>query len=118
MYDELKPCPFCGEPSPEPSGLVERGKYVLHWIECVPCAARTAAFETPGEARTAWNARPIESQLEADNARLRGALFRATTGYYARRDAEWAEAVWADEGIAECAETLRRDLSIKADDAV
>lgn len=65
MSDKLKPCPFCGNQSPE---LVGRGGY--WWVVCV-CGMETKKLNTPTseEAKDVqvrrWNRRPKESDRDA-----------------------------------------------------
>lgn len=57
---DLKPCPFCGNPDPDPKGGFE-------WVRCSVCTATADRTET-------WNARPREYALQAEVERLRAAL--------------------------------------------
>lgn len=69
MTEELKRCPFCGE--------VEMLGYDDGMYQCVcrNCeSAQGGFYDFPEEAAFAWNTRPIENELEAENARLREAL--------------------------------------------
>lgn len=65
---ELKPCQGC------------QGKWLVTaqhdgWqVRCCKCDWRGPRRERYDEAQTAWNHRPIEDALRADNARLREAL--------------------------------------------
>lgn len=58
---ELKPCPFCGSEEITNHGFC---------VECNHCTGRIGAA-TEAEAITAWQARPIEDELRAENKRLK-----------------------------------------------
>lgn len=68
MTENLKRCPFCGGTANIAKGRIE------FWAYCPHCGAQIELCETKQEAVKAWNARPIENELEAENARLREAL--------------------------------------------
>lgn len=68
MTEQLKPCPFCGGTANIAKGQIE------FWAYCPHCGAQTELYETEQEVAKAWNARPIENELEAENARLHDAL--------------------------------------------
>ena len=93
MTDELKPCPFCGS-----VGIaVISGKYT-DYVSCESCGTQSAfVAKTPllsaGElqgalnknsAIAAWNTRPIEDALRAENDALL---------------AQWASVPWSDLDI-------------------
>ena len=72
MTEELKSCPFCGSEAEFKSDEFGEG------VCCKSCGA-TLCNGVYGEygrklASADWNARPIENELEAENARLREAL--------------------------------------------
>lgn len=72
MTDTLKPCPFCG-------GKPELGSYgkSRNWIVvCSKCEVETKIYETEHEAVKAWNARPIEDELNDEIKHLREVLER------------------------------------------
>ena len=63
---ELKSCPFCG-------GVAKIGKGEIEfWTYCPHCGAQTELYETEQEAIKAWNARPIEDELDKKNGYLIG----------------------------------------------
>jgi hypothetical protein len=72
----LAPCKFCGgEGYHRDSRFPDRG--VLYEIACIECGASTSLFDTPEEARAAWNrVAPTLSGAEGEIARLREALGR------------------------------------------
>ena len=69
---ELKPCPFCGNEAEFNSDEFGEG------VCCKSCGAtmHNGVYGEEGRklASADWNARPIENELEAENARLREAL--------------------------------------------
>lgn len=64
----LKPCPFCGGEAK----CIEF--YGLYHVICCNCHIAGKDCPTRESAVSAWNARPIENELESENARLREAL--------------------------------------------
>ena len=59
--DELKPCPFCGSEA-----------IVTHQDAfCTDCDLMISGFDEESKAITAWNTRPEEDRLKAENAELR-----------------------------------------------
>ena len=62
----LKPCPFCGGTANLAKGLIE------FWTYCPHCGAKTEFYETKQAAVKAWNARPIEEDLDKKNGYLIG----------------------------------------------
>jgi len=77
--EQLKPCPFCGE---APGLMVwNDASRPMTDIECVgmDCITRGCEVRVEGEdherrAIAAWNTRPIEDALRAENDRLRTAI--------------------------------------------
>ena len=72
MTDKLKPCPFCGNEAEFNSDEFGEG------VCCKSCGAtlHNGVYGEQGRklASADWNTRPIEDELEAENARLREAL--------------------------------------------
>ena len=71
MTEKLKLCPFCGG---EAFLVDDDEKNYGVFIACSKCCSSSGIFKTKDEALIAWNSRPIENELEAENARLREAL--------------------------------------------
>jgi hypothetical protein len=74
MSEELKPCPFCGQP-PELKEFKNECEYPIK-IYCGNHDCRWymgTHFETKDEAIGSWNHRPRESSLQEENKRLRAA---------------------------------------------
>ena len=84
MTEKLKTCPFCGSEAEFNSD--EFGESVC----CKSCGATlhngVYGEESRKLASADWNARPIEDELEAENARLREALevIAKSNFYFAR----------------------------------
>lgn len=68
MTEQIKPCPFCGGEAK----CIEF--YGLYHVICCNCHIAGKDCSTRESAVSAWNSRPIENELEAENARLRDAL--------------------------------------------
>lgn len=68
MTEELKPCPFCGGEAK----CIEF--YGLYHVICCNCNIAGKDCPRRESAVSAWNARHIENELEAENKRLREAL--------------------------------------------
>ena len=72
MTENLKRCPFCGNEAEFNSDEFGEG------VCCKSCGAtmHNGVYGEEGRklASADWNARPIENELEAENARLREAL--------------------------------------------
>lgn len=75
MTKELKSCPFCGG-----NGSYSNSGFGFI-VKCRKCGSKTSIQESGKEAAEAWNARPIENELnekieklERENKRLREAL--------------------------------------------
>ena len=72
MTNILKPCPFCGSEAEFNSDEFGEG------VCCKSCGAtiHNGVYGEEGRklASADWNSRPIENELEAENARLREAL--------------------------------------------
>lgn len=68
MTKELKTCPFCGG-----NGSYSNAGFGFI-VKCRKCGSKTSIQESGKEAAEAWNTRPIENELEEENARLREAL--------------------------------------------
>lgn len=66
MTDELKPCPFCGGKAT----CVEF--YGEYHVLCCDCHAAGQDCSTRDQAVSAWNARPIEEDLDKKNGCLIG----------------------------------------------
>lgn len=66
MSEELKPCPFCG-------GEAETNMILFDSKEIISCSNRKCYAHYTGftTTRKAWNTRPIEDALRAENERLR-----------------------------------------------
>lgn len=60
MTGVLTPCPSGHQPK-----LVEQWGKPLFFLECCPCAVRTAKFPTAQEAVAAWEAQETVSQARA-----------------------------------------------------
>ena len=80
MFDEPKPCPFCGGKNPI---IVRDVQYpdtpnarTWYAIECNICDATGDWDLGESGAIAKWNTRPVEDALRAENERLRGALRR------------------------------------------
>lgn len=72
MREELKDCPFCGEPAQEVE-LSFAGTYFNNtesFIRCSSCSARTRTHTYLSDAIGEWNSRPIEDTLLAQIDRL------------------------------------------------
>ena len=68
MTENLKRCPFCGGEAK----CIEF--YGLYHVICCDCHIAGKDCPRRESAVSAWNARQIENELEAENARLREAL--------------------------------------------
>lgn len=68
MTENLKSCPFCGGEAK----CIEF--YGLYHVICCNCHIAGKDCSTRESAVSAWNNRPIEDELEAENKRLREAL--------------------------------------------
>lgn len=68
MTEQLKTCPFCGGEAK----CIEF--YGLYHVICCNCHIAGKDCPTRESAVSAWNTRPIENELEAENARLHDAL--------------------------------------------
>lgn len=66
MSEELRECPFChtGKGKATYAG-------VKRYIYCDKCHVRTLTYDTIEEAITAWNTRPAEDALKAENESLK-----------------------------------------------
>lgn len=62
MTDELKLCPFCGQPARFLESILNRGGVSCSNHECISWIRTTPEI---------WNARPVEDALRAENERLR-----------------------------------------------
>lgn len=69
MTENLKPCPFCGSEAELRFSEGESGKR-YYWIPCKKCSCCQTIFDTPQEAVSAWNSRPIEDLKDDENAWL------------------------------------------------
>jgi len=65
MTDTLRPCPFCGGEAE----YCHAGRAAYAWISCVNCLASQPDVK-------AWNHRPIEDELTAENIRLKETVTR------------------------------------------
>ena len=65
MTDTLRPCPFCGGEAE----YCHAGRAAYAWISCVNCLASQPDVK-------AWNHRPIEDELTAENTRLKETVTR------------------------------------------
>lgn len=75
MKKELKPCPFCGCTAEEIYESPDWGFEInYHHCDDCPVSGHNDQYETAEEAVEAWNTRPIEDALRAENARLLEAL--------------------------------------------
>ena len=70
MTENLKRCPFCGGKAK----CIEY--YGLYHVVCCDCYTTGRDCQSIETACKAWNSRPIEDELEAENARLREALVK------------------------------------------
>ena len=68
MTEQIKPCPFCGGEAK----CIEF--YGLYHVICCNCHIAGKDCSTRESSVSAWNTRPIENELEAENARLHDAL--------------------------------------------
>jgi hypothetical protein len=77
MSEELKPCPFCGEPVEIKSNYHtdSEGYFNRHeWVECTGCFRDFWSVND-------WNTRPIEDALRAEVAQLRNLCDVANSAY-------------------------------------
>lgn len=78
MIEELKPCPFCGESDFEiccqwNNKKIEEGKYSLnrvYFLFCCKCGVPRLFQTTEKELIAAWNHRPAEDALKAEQEAL------------------------------------------------
>ena len=104
MTEELKPCPFCGGEAK----CIEF--YGLYHVICCNCHIAGKDCSTRESAVSAWNSRPIENELEAENTRLREALeFYANTDVYEYYDKYESTAI-QNEGGQKAREALKELL--------
>ena len=83
MTENLKRCPFCGGEAK----CIEF--YGLYHVICCNCHIAGKDCSTRESAVSAWNNRPIENELESENARLREALeLIAKSNFYFARGEE------------------------------
>lgn len=73
MTENLKSCPFCNAEAELHFSEGESGKRYF-WVSCKKCSCSQTLFDTPQEAISAWNNRPIEDEKDKENKRLREAL--------------------------------------------
>lgn len=73
MTENLKRCPFCNAEAELHFSEGESGKRYF-WVSCKKCSCSQTLFDTPQEAISAWNNRPIEDAQEVEIKRLREAL--------------------------------------------
>ena len=73
MTENLKRCPFCGEKAVIQKIALGGGDFGFR-VACSGnrCRAATYVMETRKEAKTEWNNRPVENELNTEIARLRG----------------------------------------------
>jgi len=75
---QLKPCPFCGgEPSINHSGYLGGTSQCQVFCNNKDCGTETTQFlgndlSVRESAIRAWNKRPVEDKLKAENAELKG----------------------------------------------
>lgn len=78
MTSDLKPCPFCGG---EAIQCGDNEWTSRHWIMCRNChASPKGTVRELSLAIEAWNTRPEEDRLRAENKRLKEALVRLHAG--------------------------------------
>lgn len=70
MTNEFKPCPFCGTEAELLFSKGESGKK-YYWVACKKCNCLQTIFDTPQEAISAWNYRPIEDNLSEQVEKLK-----------------------------------------------
>jgi len=85
MTNKLKPCPFCGNTEDDASlgqgsseSMFLSEQHIMYHVEC-ECDAKGEPCETWEGAINAWNTRPIEDALEAENKRLKDALWKISS---------------------------------------
>ena len=61
MRDDLKPCPFCGGEASMSHGKTALGTIVIHYAECIDCAAMSEGVADENEAVRLWNTRISEA---------------------------------------------------------
>lgn len=73
MKDELRACPFCGEPF-EFSEIPEPGIEVRHYNKKCHLGQFIGWYKTKDQAIQILNTRPIEDELRAENERVKTIL--------------------------------------------
>lgn len=103
MSDELRPCPFCNGEL-HVAGATPGGR-VRHLVYCKSCKCSSGpAHASKAKAIAAWNHRPVEDELRAENQRLREALARIRT----ESSDNWSSAV-ADDALEPKAMVLSQE---------
>ena len=90
---ELKPCPFCGGKAK----CIEY--YGLFHVICCDCYIAGRDRPSIDEAIEAWNIRPIEDALQAENERLKKELADLKKEYLLRSDIKKVVDSALEEGI-------------------
>lgn len=71
MSDELKPCPWCNGEAYAFPVLDRNGEHDGFSVLCLGCDASIETYASNEKAIFAWNTRPIEDALRAENEELR-----------------------------------------------
>lgn len=74
MSEELRECPFCNHDALIVAYIHHRHGTKIYHGECNVCGAESKACDSKEEAIKAWNTRPAEDALKAENQRLEDTL--------------------------------------------
>ncbi len=88
---ELRECPFCKGPCECDCGSeLNMVAYRIdgsceyfpsYQVQCCKCLSKGGTYRTKSEATVAWNHRPIEDALKAENARMKRAIAAALDAF-------------------------------------